>query len=158
MFTSQSKYPIKFIVCWVLWSIIDIIAGIFGYVNNDNAGSCKSPYVIFDLAYWLRIAGILGFLINATTITLEINPYHISNKLAMFVRVFIALLAFIWTNIGIVMFSGIQGMACQQENPSIYYLSIATLVSLLLKTIVVHISTNYSFRCSGVRTSSPMIV
>jgi len=144
--TNYSKYPWNFIAYWIPWCLIDLFLAIFAYMNQIDDNTCQNPNIIFDLSYWLIITGILGLAINLSTITIEINSYHISNKLAILLRIILSLLSLIWVIVGIFIFIGLQQKACQTEYMNIYCLAMTGLTDLLLnKCILIHISTNYSY-------------
>jgi hypothetical protein len=151
-----SKLPKEFLVFWTTWTIADVFFLVFGFIYKD-IDVCCIPTLILDLAYWLRLVGLIGFLCNVATVTVEINESHFAKPSAIIVRTVASLLCIAWFSLGLYIFL-VLNPDCR-TNSVLYAVSITGLVSILLKAICVQITHNYQLFSSVMRqTDGPFIV
>lgn len=140
-FTSQSTFPPTFTISWGMWTVLDIAFAIVGYLTRDDI--CQAQPFPFDLALWVCVLGLIGVVVNAVHTTVEVNPSYIPKKLAIFLRIILALSCLAWFTTGIIYFVYVP-QECRMH--PLFALSIIGLAFMFAKSIALQLSTNYGFQ------------
>ena len=139
-FTSESIYPKKFLIVWGVWSLIDVIFMILGFIYSGDV-VCKVEDFAFDLALYLRALGLVGLLINLLHGTFEVNPSYVPRNRAIILRCVLIIPCVIWLVVGIAYLSKVSPDCI---NVAHFGIVIFALISLLAKSFCLPFSTNYT--------------